>query len=201
MAPAWRRFGKCLPLCFYLPLVYVFRCSFLAACFALRFIYKSRVLSLRLFRPFSLAVSLFGTLSLGFFFLFAVDLLVACQNSAANMNIYLFVFCRLFRKSLTNDFSQMTRDTFGYLPSSVFPTLGRPFLDLYNHHSRIAQCSEPITESVYQLRAVYFTDSANFPASHFPSRRLLRFPLLIMTGKTLSELNGAWAALGHCTVR
>lgn len=164
-------------------------------------LFISRACSLSASFSRSLSLSLSLALSLGFFFLFAVDLLVACQNSAANMNIYLFVFCRLFRKSLTNDFSQMTRDTFGYLPSSVFPTLGRPFLDLYNHHSRIAQCSEPITESVYQLRAVYFTDSANFPASHFPSRRLLRFPLLIMTGKTLSELNGAWAALGHCTVR
>lgn len=135
--------------------------------------------------PLSLCTSLshFLTLCLCrcFFFLFAVDLLLACQNSAAKKNIYLFVFCRL----VANDFSQMMRDSVGYAPLSLSLTHTRSLSlsVLYNHHSRIAQCSEPITESDFQFRTVNFSDIPQLLS------QFLWLSPLIMTGKTLCELN------------
>lgn len=113
---------------------------------------------------------------------------MACQNSAAKMNIYLFVFCR----RLANDFSQMMRDSVSYAPLSLSRSLS--FSVLYNHHSRIAQCSEPITESDFQFRTVNFSD--------FPQllSQFIWLSSLIMTGKTLCELNEDSPFFWSCSI-
>lgn len=71
------------------------------------------------------------------------------------------------------------------MPLSLCLSLTRSlsFSVLYNHHSRIAQCSEPITKSDFQFRTVNFSD--------FPQllSQFLWLSSLIMTGKTLCELN------------